>query len=683
MRKIGALWSSLGFVALASCGGHSPESPDGGGSDGGLLPVTLEVLAGEIRGFGNADGVGTAARFYRPYGVAVDSAGNTYVADSNNASIREITAAGVVTTLAGQGAGLSIPYGVAVDGAGSVYVADGGSHTIRKVTSAGVVTTLAGTAGMSGSMDGTGADARFSGPSSVAVDGAGNVYVADVNNHTIRKITAAGVVTTLAGTARTLGSVDGTGAAARFDAPQGVAADSAGNVYVADTQNNTIRKITPAGVVTTLAGTAGMDGSDDGTGAAARFRSPTSTAVDGGGNVYVADRDNQTIRKVTPAGVVTTLAGAVASGSTDGTGAAARFFSPTGVATDSAGNVHVADQYNNTVRKVSAAGVVTTLAGSGSIGSADGTGAAARFFSPAGVAADSAGNFYVADNENATIRKITAAGVVTTLAGTAGMPGSADGTGTAARFDLPTGAAVDSAGNVYVTEWQDAIRKITPAGVVTTFAGTALNPGSSDGTGAAASFNLPSGATVDRDGNLYVADSFNYTIRKITPAGVVTTLAGSAGDVGSADGTGPAARFSFPTDVAIDGAGNLYVADSLNHTIRKVTPAGVVTTLAGMPGATGETDGKGSDARFDNPYGVAVDSAGNVYVADQRNYSIRKITAAGVTTTVGSIPALMGNMPRDLPPTPVHLAVAGDSIVVSATSRLDTNAVIVLRHGAQ
>src|SRR5262249_47052578 len=186
------------------------------------------------------------ARFYRPYGVAVDTLPHTYLADSNNASIREITAGGGVTTLARHGgAGFSIPHGGAVDGARSGYRGDRGSHTIRKVTIAGVVTTLAGAAGMPGSADGAGAAARFSGPSSVAVDGAGNVYVADVNNHTIRKITAAGVVTTLAGTARAPGSADGTGPGARFDAPQGVAADSAGDACGAQTPNNKRRPGAP------------------------------------------------------------------------------------------------------------------------------------------------------------------------------------------------------------------------------------------------------------------------------------------------------------------------------------------------------------------------------------------------------------------------------------------------------
>jgi streptogramin lyase len=265
------------------------------------------------------------------------------------------------------------------------------------------------------------------------------------------------VVTTLAGSAAAYpGSADGPGAAALFDEPYGVAVDGAGNVFVADFWNNTIRKITPSGVVTTLAGSAAdASGSADGTGAAARFNGPYGVAVDGSGNVFVADRDNNNIRKITPNGAVTTLAGSAdSSGSADGTGAAARFNWPGGVAVDGAGNVFVADTDNNTIRKVTPSGVVTTLAGSAdSSGSADGTGAAARFNGPNGVAVDGAGNVFVADSGNNAIRKISTLGVVTTIVGVAAPVSAGNFPGPLpASIVSPSGVAIDpSTGKLYIT----------------------------------------------------------------------------------------------------------------------------------------------------------------------------------------------------------------------------------------
>jgi hypothetical protein len=627
----------------------------------GQVQYAFTNFAGWPGGSGNVDGTGSAARFYAPTGVAVDRAGTVYVADRYNSTIRKITPAGEVTTLAGSagqqgsadGTGSAArfywPNGVAVDNSGTVYVADTSNFTIRKITPAGEVTTLAGSVGQSGSADGAGTAARFNAPCGVAVDSEGNVCVADRDNHMIRKITPAGEVTTVAGAPGQWGSgsADGAGSAARFSWPYGLAVDTSDNVYVADTANHTIRKITPAGEVTTLAGTAGYIGSDDGTGSAARFYYPSGVTVDSADNVYVADSESQTIRKITPAGEVTTLAGSAREiGSDDGTGSAARFYGPSGVAVDGGGNVYVAD--NHTIRKITPAGVVTTLAGSpGKIGSADGTGSAAQFNFPAGVAVDGAGNVYVADVINHTIRKITPAGAVTTLAGRAGYSGSNDGTGLIeARFNNPQGVAVDSAGNVYVADTANSmIRKITPAGAVTTLAGSLRVCGGADGTGGAAQFCGPYGVSVDSGGNVYVADEQNATIRKMTPAGAVTTLAGSAGQFGNTDGIGSAARFDAPFDVAVDSSGNVYVAEgAFNRTIRKVTTTGVVTTLAGNAGQTGSNDGPGSAARFYGPLGVAVDGAGNVYVADTGNSAIRKITPAGEVTTLAGKAGQIGGV---------------------------------------
>jgi uncharacterized repeat protein (TIGR02543 family) len=268
---------------------------------------------------------------------------------------------------------------------------------------------------------------------------------------------------------------------------------------------------------------------------------------------------------------------------------------------------------------------VTTLAGSGNVGAINGTGTSASFDSPTGVTVDSAGNVYVADYNNHLIRKITPGGDVTTLAGTSGTAGDADGTGTDASFDSPHGVTVDSAGHVYVADtFNHLIRRITPGGEVTTLAGSG-EAGSADGTGTDASFNGPHGVTVDSAGNVYVADYNNHLIRKITPGGEVTTLAGTSGTAGDADGTSTDASFNGPHGVTVDSAGHVYVADYNNHLIRKITPGGEVTTLAGTSGEAGSADGTGTDASFNGPYGVTVDSAGNVYVADYNNHLIRKI----------------------------------------------------------
>ena len=672
-------------------------------------------LAGPLGGWGSLDGTGSSARFYGPIGVAADRSGNVYVADRLNHTIRKITADGTVTTLAGK-AGLggdadgsnadarfSYPSDVALDATGNLFVAETGKAGIRKitpagsvvslandllgeyvtgnhvttdsagnlyvadynaciiskVTPAGVVTTLAGTRFSPGNVDGTGAAARFDSPQGLAVDGSGNVIVAD--RYTLRKISTAGVVTTLAGLAGTPGSADGSMTDARFDRPAGVALDSAGNVYVADTFNHTIRKISATGTVTTLAGTAGVAGNTDGQGTAARFDHPIAVTTDPAGNVYVADLSNHAIRKINPSGFVTTLAGLPGGyGSADGTGVAARFSGPNNVAVDAVGNVYVADVNNNTIRKITPSGDVAAFVGTtGVAGSTDGTGASAQFAGPAGVTVDSMGNIYVADTGNHTIRKVTPAGAVTTLAGAPGQKGSTDGTGAAARFFFPRGLVVDGGGNVYVADtFNDTIRKISASGAVTTLAGQAGQGGWRDGTGAYAAFDLPCAIALDATGTLYVTDSNSRTIRKVTAAGAVTTLAGDIFRAGSADGIGVAAQFHDPSGVAVDAAGNLFIADAGNHLIRRVAPDGTVTTIGGSAGVISSADGIGSAALFNYPTGIAVDGAANLYIADRDNNAIRKGQLAG-PPVITTQPAGKTVAPGDT----VQFSVAASSVL--------------------
>jgi len=706
--------SSTGMILAVASGQAEAVASAQGLTSGGIVnvarpaPPRLALFVGTIGGRGNADGVGADARFSSPSGVATDREGNVYVADTGNRTIRKITREGAVSTFAGK-AGISgsadgidtearfyRPSGIATDSFGNIFVAD--NSAIRKITPDGMVSTLAGVVDSWGSVDGTGTEARFSEPQGIATDSIGNIYVADTYNHTVRKVTPAGVVSTLAGEARSTGSADGTGVEARFDGPYGIAADSAGNLYVADTGNSTIRKITPDGIVSTLAGKAGVGGSADGIGAAARFGGPSGIATDSFGNIFVAG--NYTIRKITPDGVVSTLAGKVASvGSEDGVGADARFAGPRGVATDSFGNVYVADEGNHTIRKITSAGNVSTLAGSPEKGgSVDGIGAEARFNLPSAIAQNGEGNLYVSDSGNHTIRTITPAGAVSTLAGTAGETGSADGVGAQARFYFPTGVAADKAGNVYVVDSSDnRIRRISPAGVVSTLAGSGV-VGSADGDGATASFRIcfkefdfrsareqaycgHAGLATDAAGNVYVTDIYNHTIRKIDPAGRVSTLAGTARSPGGIDGIGAQARFSRPAGIATDSLGNVYVADTGNLTIRKITPDGTVSTLAGAAGQPGSADGNGKDARFGTcqsvpligiscvgPAAIAIGGAGDLYVADAGNVTIRKVTPAGVVTTVVGVAGANEFVPGALPASltyPYGVAVVGTSLFIT------------------
>ena len=602
---------------------------------------------------GFANGVGTAAQFAFPEDIAVDSAGNLYVSDLNNGVIRKIAPDGTVTTLAGVPGGFGAVdgpaasarfgtlYGIALDAARNVYVADSYYCTIRRVSTSGTVNTLAGYPGKSGSIDGVTTSARFNNPHGIAIDLYGNMYVADSGNYVVRRISPDGTVTTIAGSAGNPGSTDGVGTAARFRYPYGIAVDGSGNVYVSDLFDYTIRKIAPDGTVMTLAGLPGINGTTNGVGTAARFMQPAFMKADASGNLYVGDRTGHAIRKVAPNGIVSTVAGSAnVRGYRDGTTTTAQFFKPSGVAIDANGTLYVTDTYNCTIRTVNGI-TVTTVAGQLLAGTTDGIGSSARLFCPHGIAVANDGTVYFSDSYNQTIRKLAPGGSVTTIAGQAGTQGSTDGAAADARFRYPFGLALDGSGNLYVADnTNHTIRKITSAGVVSTIAGLARTPGSDDGVGTTARFAGPTDVKVDKDGNLYVADSSNHTIRRIASDGTVTTWAGAPGTAGNADGPAALARFYIPAGLAFDAAGNLFVADYGNAVIRKITPAGNVTTLAGTAGSLGTADGTGGDARFAGPSALTIGPDGNLFVVDTLNHTIRKVTPAGVVTTIGGINAV-------------------------------------------
>lgn len=661
-------------LTLAGCGGGgSGES----GNEATLVPDGISVLAGVPGGGGSV--------FSVPQSVALDTAGNIFVADTGNHAIKKISPAGVVTTVAGKpgtwgsadGVGVAArfysPQGVAVDGAGNVYVSDSANATLRKIASDGMVTTLAGTAGVegpdNGPVDGVGSAALFSVPGAIALDPAGNLLVID--DRTIRKVSPSGMVTTFAGRRGVGGSTNGPGAAARFATPSALAVDAAGRIYVADRDNQIIRVITPGGVVSTFAGTVGVNGEVNGAVATALFDYPTAIAVDATGNVYVGDTGeysqsssaDNAIRKITSAGEVTTLAGAAGWGSRDGVGAAASFDFVGGLAVDAAGNVFAADTLNNAVRRITSAGVVTTLAGTAppmfdatyTCASADGVAANAKFCRPSALAVDQHKNIYVADTGNNTIRKITYGGGVSTLAGKAGVAGFQDGIGTAAAFGAPSGIAVDANGVVYVSDSANhLIRKISPAGVVSTLAGADWEDGVPGFGGRPRSY--PTALAVDNAGTVYAVDRGIGTVRKISAAGVVTTPPGLS----------PAG--TPLCGIALDAAGNLYLTSVT--TVFVVTPNGGVTTLAGSQNVFNAVDGVGEQAAFSFACDLALDAGGAILVVDQGNNTIRRVAHDGTVTTIvgqgGSGPLALGALPGALD-TPSGLAIDGNGVLYTAS----------------
>jgi len=602
----------------------------------------LTLVAGSgTPGSGGDDGPAVDAQLNQPMEVAVDAAGNVYISDTGNNRVRRVSN-GVIATVAGNGtqgfggdngpansAQLHSPAGIAFDSVGNLYVADNGNDRIRKITN-GTITTAAGdgTHGFGGD-NGPATSAQLKYPGGLAMDPAGNLYIADGGNSRIRKVSN-GVITTVAGNGTQGFSGDnGPATSAQFDVPSDVAVDSAGNLYIADLYNNRIRVVSN-GVIVTVAGCPlGGFFNDNGLATSAGLSYPHSVAVDSAGRLYIADALNFRIRRVS-GGVITTVAGNGIEGFSgdNGPAIAAQLNEPIGTAVDSAGKVYIADVLNNCVRMVSK-GTITTAAGSQLqfVLGDNGPAANAWLFDPEGVAVDSTGDLYIADTTHQRIRKVSG-GVITTVAGngTNGYGGD-NGPATSAQLYGPLGVAVDSAGNVYIADTLSNRVRMVSNGVITTVAGNGTAGFSGDnGPATSAALNWPTSVAVDSGGNLYIADSGNNRIRKVSK-GVITTVAGN-GVQGFSGDNGPAtgAQLYGPFGVAVDSAGNVYIADTGNNRVRIVS-SGLIATIAGS-GALGFSGDGGwaTNARLSSPRGLAVDSTGNLYVADTGNNLLRLLT---------------------------------------------------------
>ena len=524
------------------------------------------------------------------------------------------------------------PTGLARDAQGNLYVGELQRHRIRKISPNGVITTFAGTgaAGYSGNVSKAGM-ATMNGPLGIAIDAMGNVFFSDSNNNRVRKIMPGGVISTVAGNGSAVSSGDGGAAtSAGIARPYGLAFDAAGNLYVSESLGHRIRMITPAGTISTFAGNGiAAFGGDGGAATSASLNQPAVIAFDAADNLYVADTFNHRVRKVSPGGVISTVAGAPVTGSLS---------FPYSVAIDATGSLYIGDAGCGLYR-LPPGGALGLVAGGDGTCAYNGDGmqavdATVDFVE--GMAFAPNGDLYYADSGQYRVRKIDAGGTISTAAGMGSMR---DGSAAVATFSLTTGLGVDGAGNVYVADSYNnhRIRKITPSQSVSTFAGNGQFSSFGDGGPAfLAALSYPRDAAADAAGNVYIAERIGNRVRRVSTDGTIVTVAGTGSTGSTGDGgAATSARLARPNGVAVDAAGNIYIADTNNHRVRMVTPGGIITTVAGngVMGFAGD-DGAATAASLWSPYAVAVDAAGNLFIADYGNLRVRKVTSAGVISTV-------------------------------------------------
>ena len=596
-------------------------------------------------------GQALAAQLEQPEGIVVDPAGNFYIADAANNRVRKVTPAGVISTVAGTGhqgfsgdngpasaAQLNQPYGLALDAAGNLYIADYGNQRVRAIGTNGNITTVAGD-GQSGAYadGGLATAALLLGPHDLATDAAGNLYVSELLGHRVRQVAPGGIISTVAGTGIAgYGGDGGPATAAQLDQPAGLALDGAGNLYILDSRNNRIRKVLAGtGTISTVCGQQTFN--------AQNFTYSVTLfglAANGAGDLYFLDIANSAAWQLNPAGVLTQVAGVPGGGGYTGDGQPAlqtALIDPIEVALDAAGDLYISEFQR--VRAVSAAtGIINTVAGNGTFGfSGDGGSALmAVLNTPTGLALNN-GSLYISDTNNQRVRQVCQR--VDRYAGRRRNAGYLGDSGLALNASLssPTGLAFDPAGNLYIADTKNNnVRSVNPSRVITTFAGIGTCGFGAEGAPAILTpLCGPQGAVVDLAGNNYIADTENNRVIMVDSAGNIQIVAGNgtAGDAGAGN-TGFGELYE-PQGVALDSEGNLYIADTQNHRIRMLTPGGTISTIAGTgtPGFSGD-GGAATAAELNAPSAVAVDASGNIYIADTRNHRVRMVTTDGNIDTI-------------------------------------------------
>jgi trimeric autotransporter adhesin len=594
------------------------------------------------------------------------------------------------TPVAATSISIGQPRRVAVDSKGNVYFSSGNS--VFKLTG-GTLSLVAGNsrAGFAGD-GGPAVNAQLNAPQGMAIDPSGNVYIADTNNNRVRIVTTNGIINTFAGNG-SIGSPlafgdGGPANQANLQLPGGVALDASGNLYIADTGDNLIREVTTDGIINTICGDSlpGFSG-DTAAPINAEVHSPEDVAVDSSGNIYIADTFNAAIREITPSNnEINTIAGdgSVGYGGDGGLALSAGLIEPYAISLDSKGDIFIAEPPDGRIREYTVSNkFIITAVGNGVLGfSGDGGQAVkAEINQASGVAVDSSGNFYLADAFNNRIRKIDTSGVITTIAGSGVFSYSGDGgPATSAQLFAPHAAAVDLNGNLFIADTDNnVVREVSSGGIINTIAGTGTAGSSGDnGPAKSAQLNLPQGIAVDVSGNVFVADTANARVRKISN-GTITDYAGN-GTVGySGDGgNATAATLNTPVGLAVDKSGNLYIADQSNNVVRKVSSAGIITTFAGngTQGYAGN-GGAATSAQLNGPQGVAADSSGNVFIADTLNAVIREVTSNGIIQTVAGtgIAGFSGDGGLAVAaqlgsPTSVGLDAAGNLYVTDSGTRI-------------